>query len=139
MDNLCCELVEDADVVRALANVERAGEEVRVATSALEQAAGRLSIAEDELREAREHPRKFQVAVIYNGLQKNLAAERDELVKLLLARAIAAFGSPPQPHTLSLFTEQGVELDDNKTLDAAGVKPCEKLLLRPSKVKGGLS
>ena len=94
--------------------------------------------AEGELKSAHEHPRKFKLVVIYNGLERQVLAEEEELVKTLLAAAIAAFGSLPSPHTLSLFTIVGVELDDNKTLRAAGVKPGDKLLLRPSVVKGGV-
>lgn len=130
---------DDEDILHALANLKKASEEVRAAAGALELAEKNLERAEAELKEAREHSRKFKVTVLYNGLERENPAEADELVKTLLARAVAAFGSPPNPHTLSLFTVGGEELDDNKTLRAAGVRPCEKLLLRPSKVKGGLS
>jgi hypothetical protein len=38
---------------------------------------------------------------------------------------------------VSLFTESGQELPDNVSLEAAGVKPGESLILRQSAVKGG--
>jgi hypothetical protein len=75
---------------------------------------------------------------VYNGLQREIEAQADELVKVLLARAIAAFGPPPNPHTLSLFTKDGRELKDDETVRDAGVKQCETLLLRPGAVKGGM-
>jgi len=58
-------------------------------------------------------------------------------VRAILEHAIKAFGITQQPHLLSLFTEAGVELDDNLSAEKAGVKPGEKLLLRPGAVKGG--
>ncbi len=128
---------DDEDLKRAVVNLEKASDEVRQAAGALQLAEGNLERAEVELQEVREHPRSFKVTVIYNGLEREIEVKADELVKALLARAITAFGSPPNPHTLSLFTTGGRELDDNQTLRAADVKPCEKLLLRPGAVKGG--
>ena len=81
--------------------------------------------------------RAFKVRILYNGLEREIEAKLDELVKVLLAHAIAAFGSSPNPHTLSLFTTDGRELKDDQTVREAGVKPCETLLLRPGAVKGG--
>jgi hypothetical protein len=89
------------------------------------------AIEEDEQRQ------RFEVTVLYNGIKKPFEVRREELVKSLLDRAIKEFGPIPNPHTLSLFSEAGVELDDAKTVEAAGVKPHEVLLLRPSTVKGG--
>ncbi len=43
----------------------------------------------------------------------------------------------PNNHLLSLFTEAGVELDDKKPAQDAGVVPGMLLVLRQSKVKGG--
>ena len=82
------------------------------------------------------HAHEFKVSVLYNGLDKKFEVRRDELVKALLDKAIKEFNAT-NPHTLSLYNEGGVELDDGQTLKQAGVKPHETLLLRPSKVKGG--
>ena len=79
----------------------------------------------------------FTVKVLYNGLEREIEAKAEELVKKLLADAIAAFPAVTNPHTLALFTKDGRELDDNQTVHAAGVKPHETLLLRPGAVKGG--
>lgn len=133
MDKDC----ETDDVKRALIDVEKAGEDVRVAAGALAVAETNLEHAEHELKEAQEHPANFTVDVIYNGLTRRIDAKADELVKALLTRAIAAFGNPPNNHTLALWTKGGSELNDAETVKAAGVKPCETLLLRPSAVKGG--
>jgi hypothetical protein len=128
---------DNDDLQRVLADLEKASEDVRVAAGALQLAEKNLKRAEAELEEAREHPRAFKVTILYNGLQREIEAKLDELVKVLLAHSIAAFGSPPNPHTLSLFTTDGRELKDDQTVREAGVKPCETLLLRPGAIKGG--
>jgi hypothetical protein len=83
------------------------------------------------------HPHLFEVTVIYNGVGKEFEVRRDELVQRLLDQARQAFGSIDRAHLLGLFTKAGVELQDNQTIEAAGVKPHEVLLLRPSTVRGG--
>ena len=85
----------------------------------------------------RPHPEKFELLIVYNGLKKPLEVRLEELTKTVLQKAIALFGSPPQPHMLSLFTEAGKELPENETVQEAGLRPGEVLLLRPSAVKGG--
>lgn len=82
-------------------------------------------------------PEMFEVIVIYNGTKKPLKVSRNEGMKTVLDQAIALFGSPPQPHALALFTEDGKELPITGTVAEAGLKPGEKLLLRPSAVRGG--
>jgi len=91
--------------------------------------------------EGAEAPEKnaFHVVISYDGVKKKLEAHPHELVKTLLDKAIKDFGITQNQHTLALFTEGNVELPDSETLKAAGVKPHEELLLRPSKVKGGRS
>ena len=79
----------------------------------------------------------FDVIIIYNGMKKPLKVHLEELIQTVLQKAIALFGSPPNPHTLSLFTEAGRELPDNETVKQADLHPDEKLLLRPGAVKGG--
>jgi hypothetical protein len=80
---------------------------------------------------------KFDIVVIYNGIEKEIEVTRGETIKSVLERSIRAFGSLPNPHTLSLFTTAGQELDDSKNVESAGLKPHERLLLRPGQVKGG--
>jgi len=77
------------------------------------------------------------VLVIYNGLEKPLPYNPESPVRTILEHSIKAFGITQQPHLLSLFTEAGVELNENLSAEKAGVKPGEKLLLRPGAVKGG--
>lgn len=79
----------------------------------------------------------FKVEVVYNGVAKKFEVHRQELVKKLLDQAISAFGPIPSPHLLGLFNKEGVELKDDQTIETAGVKPGDKLLLRPSSVRGG--
>ena len=82
-------------------------------------------------------PQTFEVIVIYNGVKKPLKVSLDEAMKAALDQAIALFGSLPNPYTLALFTEGGKELPITGTVAEAGLKPGEKLLLRPSTVRGG--
>ena len=86
---------------------------------------------------AKGHPQQFEVTVLYNGVPKKFEVRRNELVQHLLNQALQAFGPITNPHLLGLFTNAGVELKDDQSIDAAGVKPHEVLLLRPSSVRGG--
>jgi multidrug resistance efflux pump len=120
-------------------HLEKAEADLAEARGELAEAERDVDRAEAELREALEDakpPEQFEVTVNYNGVVKRFEIRRNELVKTLLDQALAAFGPLPSPHTLSLF-KGGDELQDGRTLDAAGVKPHDALLLRPSHVKGG--
>src|SRR5260370_3842704 len=81
--------------------------------------------------------RKFVVDVIYNGITKPLQVQPEEQVPALLQRAIAAFGITQQPHLLSLFRQDGSVIPENGSVESAGLKLGEILLLRPNAVKGG--
>jgi hypothetical protein len=96
-----------------------------------------IEAAAKKIEEIIDRDRPFKVDVFYNGVPKAFEVRHDELVKTLLDRALAAFGPIPNPHTLLLY-KGAEELDDAKTLDQSGVKPNDKLLLRPSTVKGGV-
>jgi hypothetical protein len=112
-------------------DLERALEKSREAACEVVKAEAEVEKAIEEI----EHPRQFKVKVLYNGVDKTFEVRPEETVKHLLNQAISAFGAA-NPHTLSLYKE-GAELADGETLKAAGVKPDDQLLLRPSKVKGG--
>lgn len=77
-----------------------------------------------------------RVIVTFNGADKHFAYQPHELVGKLLEKAKKEFGVESQ-HLLGLFTEAGVELDDNKTLKEADVHPDQLLVLRQSTVRGG--
>jgi hypothetical protein len=125
------------EVKNALAEVEKATADVHEAASGLGRAENKLKQAEADLKEALEHPKRFEVEVVYNGVKHRVAAEAAEPEKALLERAIKSFGSLPNAHTLALFTKEGRELPENGTVKEAGIRPCESLLLRPSTVRGG--
>jgi hypothetical protein len=79
-----------------------------------------------------------EVVVTFNGEGKEFRYEKDETVKSLLDKAIAAFNVTVNPHTMALYLASGVELkDETSTLRDAGVRAGDVLLLRPSEVKGG--
>lgn len=81
--------------------------------------------------------KKFAVEVIYNGVTKSLQVESEERVTAVLQRAIALFGVTQNPHLLSLFREDGTVVDESQSVEQAGLKPGQELLLRPNAVKGG--
>jgi hypothetical protein len=80
---------------------------------------------------------KFSVKVAYNGVPREIEVKTEERIEHVLKAAIAAFGNPPNPHTLALFTTDGRELADAQTVEEAGLKPGQELILRTSTVKGG--
>jgi hypothetical protein len=77
------------------------------------------------------------VLVTYNGQEQAITYNPHEEVKAILERALDAFGVQANRHLMALFTEAGAELPDNSSAEAAGIKPGEVLILRPSTVKGG--
>jgi hypothetical protein len=81
--------------------------------------------------------KKFALEVTYNGITKSLQVNPEERVQALLQQAIAAFGITQNPHLLGLFRDNGTEVSDNQSVESAGLKPGELLLLRPSVVRGG--
>jgi hypothetical protein len=81
--------------------------------------------------------RKDHVFVIYNGIERILEVRPEERVNTLREDAIRVFGPLQNPHLLALFTTDGRELNDTETLAREGVRNGEKLLLRPSAVRGG--
>jgi hypothetical protein len=90
-----------------------------------------------EVKAAPAGKEELTVQVIYNGLDRPVDFRHGERVKALLDRAIEVFSPISQPHLLSLWTEAGVELKDSDIVDQAGVRPGDRLLLRPGAVKGG--
>jgi hypothetical protein len=80
---------------------------------------------------------KIEVCVNYSGITKSITVTPNQTVNSLLELALNAFGVHNNRHTQSLFTEAGAELADAQSVDDAGIKNGDTLLLRPSKVKGG--
>jgi hypothetical protein len=121
-------------------DLQAAETELAQAQRELEKAEGDIEKAERDVAKAIEeekHRDQFEVTVLYNGVRKKFEVRRDELVQRLLDQSRQAFGPIPAPHLLGLFTKAGVELKDEQTIETAGVKPHEELLLRPSSVRGG--
>jgi hypothetical protein len=86
---------------------------------------------------AAQPPHAFPVGVVYNGKEKHESVKLVDLIKDVLAGAIKIFQVTQQPHMLSLFDENGNELNDNTTVGDNGITPKSVLYLRQSKVKGG--
>ncbi len=81
--------------------------------------------------------RKFAVEIIYNGITKKLEVVGEEQVAAMLQKAIAEFHITQNPHLLSLYRQDGSLVPENESVERAGIKPREVLLLRPNAVKGG--
>src|ERR1700676_2454180 len=81
--------------------------------------------------------KKFAVEIVYNGVTKPIQVQPEEQVTALLQKAITTFGITQNPHLLSLFRQDGSVVAKNESVERAGLKPCEVLLLRPNAVKGG--
>jgi len=77
------------------------------------------------------------VLITFNGEEKALTYQPHEQVTAVLKRALDAFGVNSNRHLMSLFTEAGAELPDHSSMEDAGVKPGDVLILRQSVVKGG--
>lgn len=80
--------------------------------------------------------RKLAVTVVYNGDPKELRYQPHESVHALLEHAKQAFGVVGN-HLLALFDSSGAELADSSSLESAGVKPGDTLVLGQSVIKGG--
>ncbi len=80
---------------------------------------------------------RFVVAVVYNGITRQIEVQPEEQTQALLSRAVALFGVQQGGHLLSLFTDNNVEIADNQSVETAGITSGETLLLRPSRVRGG--
>ena len=81
--------------------------------------------------------KKFAIEIVYNGIPKSIKVELHELVSTVLQRAIAEFHITQNPHLLSLYRQDGSMIPENESVEQAGLKPCDILLLRPNAVKGG--
>ncbi len=79
----------------------------------------------------------FEIVIIYNGIEKKVEVDRDELVSNVLAKAISAHQITTNAHTLGLFPEEGNEIEINQTVKDAKIKKRDRLLLRPSTVRAG--
>ena len=77
------------------------------------------------------------VLVFYGGKSEPIDYNPHEHVTALLNHAEDVFRITANRHLMALFTESGQELPDQASIDAAGVKPGETLILRQSAVKGG--
>ena len=96
-----------------------------------------VSVHAVEAKHEQQEKRPFDITVIYNGVPKEIKVRLAETIKQVLDRAVAAFQPLPQPHLMSLFNQAGQELNETLTVEQVGIHEHDKLLLRPSTVKGG--
>jgi hypothetical protein len=75
----------------------------------------------------------------YGGDIKPVAYRANETVQQVIQHGIQVFHIAAQPHQMGLFLD-GTQLDPQnagQTLEAAGVKPGDRLVLRQINVQGG--
>ena len=90
-----------------------------------------------EIEAEPEVKKKFEISVLYNGVPRSIAVEAGETIKQVRERAVQIFGAQ-QGHLLALYTVAGQELtNEAQAVKEAGIRPHDKLLLRPSQVRGG--
>jgi hypothetical protein len=78
------------------------------------------------------------VEVIYLGDPRPMTYEPHESVEAAQNGALDLFGITTNRHIMALFDAAGEEITDEKqSMQSAGVKPGDKLMLGQSKVKGG--
>lgn len=77
------------------------------------------------------------VTVTFNGEDKTVTYQPHEAVEAVLNRALNEFGIQQNRHVMSLFSSDNTELQDKMSMQDAGVKPGDVLVLRQSTVKGG--
>ena len=97
--------------------------------------------AATEPRASHDHApsKQITVTVVYNGVEKTLEANPHQAVRALLEHAIRAFSITNNPHILSLFNDAGTELNEQISVEQAGIREGTELLLRASVVKGGVT
>jgi hypothetical protein len=83
-------------------------------------------------------PASFSVDIIYNGVEKPLShVELQQQVTSIFQRSLQLFDVRDRQHVYALFTLGGQEIANNQTVQAAGIGPGSKLLLREKMVSGG--
>ena len=81
---------------------------------------------------------KFTIEVLYNGTTESISVQPHEQVTAVLARAENDFHITQNRHLYGLFLQNGTELNDQQSLEEAGVTPHQIVLLRQSTVRGGV-
>lgn len=81
--------------------------------------------------------RPKSVTVTYNGSDGEFRYRPHEKARVLLDEAIGHFHVTSNPHLMGLFTEGNVELQDALSLEEAGIRPGQLLVLRVSAARGG--
>ena len=102
---------------------------------------------EQQLEQRHQHPDEFRVRITFNADVKPLEVKREEQMAQVLQDAVNLFGLTNQPHTMGLFTEGNVQVagrkpdgqDIQQTVEQAGLRPGQLLVLRQVVVSGGSS
>ena len=82
----------------------------------------------------------FTIRVTYNGVTKDLQVQPEEQMQAVLQKSINLFSLQRQPHQMGLFTEANVQVagpNINQSVEQAGLKPGQLLVLKQVVVEGG--
>lgn len=90
-----------------------------------------------QLQEPHAETRRAGVTINFGGEVKRFDYRPHLTVTQLRDEAIRVFGITANPHLLGLFDDEDHELQDALTLNDAGVRPGDRLILRPSAVRAG--
>jgi hypothetical protein len=99
----------------------------------------------EQIEHELEHPKEFKVRITFNADEKPVEVDLQEQMAKVLVDAISLFALTSQPHTMGLFTEANVQVSGRKpdgqdiqqTVQQAGLKPGQLLILRQVVVSGG--
>lgn len=80
---------------------------------------------------------RTRVTVIYNGDAREIDYQPKQALTALLQHALNEFGITANREGLGLFTSADQELEPNQSVEDAGVKPGDQLVLRERRVAGG--
>ena len=80
---------------------------------------------------------KFQVFIVYNGLERPLDVNPNQAIQAVLSHALALYGVQGD-QTLALFLNGNTRLDSTSSVESAGIVPGTRLLLRPTQMQSGI-
>lgn len=80
---------------------------------------------------------QFEVAVLYNGVAKEVTVNPKQAVRALLQHALNEFGIQQDRQNFGLFLTSGQAVNSDVAVEDAGISPGTQLLLRPRRVSGG--
>jgi hypothetical protein len=95
------------------------------------------NVTDDRAKDEKDRPGKPEVTITFNGLETEVEYQPQASMQSLLEHGLNAFSVHDNRHLMALWTNAGVELPVEGSIEDAGVQPGDVLVLRPSAVRGG--